>query len=132
MCSPTWKTYILSDMCSPTWETYILSDMCSPTWETYIPSDMCSPTQISFRTAICFWINKLQTANFKQHVENVYNTIHRISLYPLDSAIAPRPPIFIHCWIVIYPVDWAIQLIKNWGLVVMYDCRQDFVEMGKV
>ena len=65
--------------------------MCSPTWETYIPSDMCSPMQISFRNAICFWSNKLQTANFKQHVENVDNKIHRINLYPLDSAIAPPP-----------------------------------------
>ena len=39
--------------------------------------------------------------------------IHRINLYPLDSAIGSP----IH-WIGIYPVDSAIQLLKNWGLVL--------------
>ena len=39
--------------------------------------------------------------------------IHRINLYPLDSAIGSP----IH-WIGIYPVDSAIQLLNNWGLVL--------------
>ena len=37
-----------------------------------------------------------------QVVQKVVNVIHRINLYPLDSAIGSL--IFIN-WIVIYPVD---------------------------
>ena len=43
-------------------------------------------------------------------VQNVDNAIHRINVYPLNSAI------LIH-WIVIYPVDSGIQLLKNWAKV---------------
>ena len=37
----------------------------------------------------------------------------------LDSAIQLVSLIFIH-WIVIYPVDSAIQLLNNWGQVKIY------------
>ena len=43
-------------------------------------------------------------------VQNVDNTIYRINVYPLNSAI------LIH-WIVVYPVDSGIQLLKNWAKV---------------
>ena len=40
------------------------------------------------------------------------NVIHGINLYPRIAQLASL--IFIH-WIVIYPVDSAIQLLSNWG-----------------
>ena len=47
-------------------------------------------------------------------VQKVDNAIHRINLYPLDSAIG-FPDILIR-WILIYPMDSAIQLLGNRGL----------------
>ena len=50
-------------------------------------------------------------------VQKVHNTIHRINLYPVDSAIIIGFPNTNH-WIVIYPVDNAIQRLNNPGLVI--------------
>ena len=69
-------------------------------------------------------------------VEKVDSAIHRINHYPLDSAIGftntyPRDSatgfpntypldsaigLTLILWIVIYPVDSAIQRFNNWGL----------------
>ena len=46
-------------------------------------------------------------------VQKVYSAIHRINLYPLDSAIGSL--ILIH-WIVIYLVDSAIHRIYHYPL----------------
>ena len=48
-----------------------------------------------------------------QVVQKLYNAIHWINHYPVDSAIG-FPNIF-H-WRVIFPVDSAIQRLNNWGL----------------
>ena len=51
-----------------------------------------------------------------QHSNNpgqVNNAIHWINLCPLNNAIFSL--ILIH-WIVVFPVDGAIQLFNNWGL----------------
>ena len=47
-------------------------------------------------------------------VKEVDNTIHRINHYPLDSALFVS--LILMRWIVIYPVNTAIQLLNNWGL----------------
>ena len=47
-------------------------------------------------------------------VQKVDNTIHRINHYPLDSALLVF--LILMRWIVIYPVNTAIQLLNNWGL----------------
>ena len=46
-------------------------------------------------------------------VQKMDNAIQQINHYPLDSAMVSLTLIR---WIVIYPVDCAIQLLKNWGL----------------
>ena len=48
-------------------------------------------------------------------VQKVDKAIHRINLYPLDSAIGFLTLI---CWIVIYLLESAIHLLNNRGLVV--------------
>ena len=47
-------------------------------------------------------------------VQKVDSAIHRINLYPVDSVLLSLTLIR---WIVIYLVDSAIQLLKNWGLI---------------
>ena len=80
----------------------------------------------------------LSNAGETSFVQKVVSTIHRINLLPLDNATG-FPNIFIH-WIVIYPVDSAIQRFNNrslelnsWGrhkvskdkgeIVIMYSPR---------
>ena len=46
-------------------------------------------------------------------VQKVDSAIHRINLYPLDSAIGS--PNIYPLRIVIYPVESAIHLLNNWG-----------------
>ena len=45
-------------------------------------------------------------------VQKLDSAIHRINLYPLDNAIGS---LMLIQWIVIYPVDSAIQLLNSWG-----------------
>ena len=52
--------------------------------------------------------------NQAQVVEKVDNAIHGINLYPLDSAICFLNKILIR-WIVIYPMESAIHLLKSRG-----------------
>ena len=47
-------------------------------------------------------------------VQKVDNAIHRINLYPVDSAILLVSLMPIH-WIVIYPIDSTIQCLNNRG-----------------
>ena len=47
-------------------------------------------------------------------VQKVDSAIHRINHYPLDSAILLVSLILMH-WMVIYPVDSAVQLFNNSG-----------------
>ena len=51
-------------------------------------------------------------------VQKVESAIHQINHYPRITQLISV--ILIH-WIVIYPVDSAIQLLNNWGLVTSAD-----------
>ena len=55
-------------------------------------------------------------------VLKVDNAIHRINQYPVDSAIG-FPDSLIR-WMVIYPVDSIIQLLNDWGQVVIMHALQ--------
>ena len=46
-------------------------------------------------------------------VQTSDSAIHRINHYPADSVI---DSVILIRWIVIYPLDSAIQLLNNWGL----------------
>ena len=51
-------------------------------------------------------------------VQKLDSAIHRINHYPVD--LSDRETNCVIHWIVIYPVDSAIQLLNNWGQVVLF------------
>ena len=63
--------------------------------------------------------------NLAPVVQKVDNATHRINHYPLDNAIGFSNHMLIR-WIVIYPVDSAIQLLNNWGLAIWASQRMLF------
>ena len=51
-------------------------------------------------------------------VQRLDRAIHRINHYPVDSAISS---LILIRWIVIYPVNSAIQRLSNWGQMDWFD-----------
>ena len=77
---------------------------------------MISCISISLKLAINIqykFLNCLLTSELAPVVQKVDNAIHWINHYSLDRAIMIS--LTLIPWIVIYPVDTAIQLLNNWG-----------------
>ena len=60
-------------------------------------------------------------------VQKVDSTIHRVYLYPLDSAIG-FPRLVLIYWMMIYLVDNAIHLLHNWDLNNNFILKVEFTE----